>query len=190
MDAAAEAEFREFVTARWHALLRTAYLLTGDHGRAEDLLQTALMRTHRNWRRIERTDAPEVYVRRILVNVSNSWWRRRLSRPYELLTHAPPELAATDAHAAYDLRDELWRAVQVLPPRMRAVLVLRYFEDLPEAETARILGCSVGSVKSQTSRGLDRLRAALSQDPGGGQSGIQPPVRASVPNVPASRSMS
>lgn len=163
MDAKGEAEFREFVTSRWHSLLRTAYLLTGDLGRAEDLVQTALVLAHRHWRRIERTDAPEVYVRRILVTQNASWWRRR--RVTESLTADLPAGAyvseGRDAMAAYDDRDVLWRAVLALPAQMRAVLVLRYFEDLTEADAAAVLGCSVGSVKSQTSRGLARLRAEL-----------------------------
>jgi RNA polymerase sigma-70 factor (sigma-E family) len=150
-------QFREFVRARWQALLRTAYLLTGDHGKAEDLLQTALVRTHRYWSRIQ--DNPEAYVRKVLVNANNSWWRRR--RIAEHITHAVPDRPAADAHTSYETHEELWAAVRRLPPRMRAVLVLRYFEDLPEAEVARVLDCSVGTVKSQTSRGLDRLRAAL-----------------------------
>ncbi|WP_245687251.1 SigE family RNA polymerase sigma factor [Streptacidiphilus griseoplanus] len=172
MDTSAEAEFRDFVRSRWQPLLRTAYLLTGDHGRAEELVQTALLRTHRHWRRIERSDAPEVYVRKVLVNLHNTWWRR--SRRPEQPTDALPERSdpGGDAYATYELRDELWRAVLELPPRMRAVLVLRYFEDLPEAEVAGILDCSLGSVKSQTSRGLERLRAALGgpASPGNGSS--------------------
>ena len=149
--------------ARWHALLRTAYLLTGDQGQAEDLLQNALVRTHRHWTRIRRADAPEAYVRRVLVNLNNSRWRRK--RVSEHVTDTVPEPHAGDTHAAYDLRDELWRAVLTLPPRMRSVLVLRYFEDLPEAEVAQVLNCSLGTVKSQSSRGLDRLRAELDREP-------------------------
>jgi RNA polymerase sigma-70 factor (sigma-E family) len=161
VDADAEAEFRDFVQSRWQPLLRTAYLLTGDHGRAEELLQSALVRAHRHWRRIERADAPEVYVRKVLVNLHNTWWRR--GRRREQPTGAVPEHVGpeVDPYAAYELRDELWRAVLALPPRMRSVLVLRYFEDLPEAEVARVLDCSLGTVKSQTSRGLHRLREAL-----------------------------
>ncbi|GII63378.1 RNA polymerase sigma factor [Sphaerisporangium krabiense] len=156
-----EDEFRDFVTSRWRALQRTAYLLTGDHGRAEDLLQIALVRAHRRWSRIE---DPELYVRRVVINLNVAWWRRR--RVPEQLTDRVPEPGASgDPHAGLDLREELWTAVLRLPPRMRAVLVLRYFEDLPEAEVARVLGCSPGTVKSQTSRGLDRLRDAL-RDPG------------------------
>ncbi|MEZ0066389.1 RNA polymerase sigma-70 factor (sigma-E family) [Streptacidiphilus sp. MAP12-20] len=163
MDPHLETEFRDFVESRWQPLLRTAYLLTGDHGLAEELLQTALVRTHRRWRQIERSDAPEVYVRKVLVNLHRTWWRR--ARRREDPTGTVPERVdltadSHDAYAAYERRDELWRAVLALPPRMRAALVLRYFEDLPEAEVARILDCSLGTVKSQTSRGLDRLRTA------------------------------
>lgn len=159
MDRAGEEEFREFVVARWHSLLRTAVLLTGDRGHGEDLVQQTLVTVHRKWRHIHRTDAPEAYARAVLVNLANSRWRRR--RVAEYLTDAPPPQHAGDDYAAYDRRDELWRALQELPPRMRAAVVLRYFSDLTEAETARALGCSVGSVKSQTSRGISRLRDAL-----------------------------
>ena len=160
MDEPDEDAFRDFVTARWHGLLRTAYLLVGDHGYAEDLVQTALVRTHRRWRRIERRDAPEVYVRQVLVNLASSHWRRRL-RFRESSVAEVPERTVDDQAEATDQRDELWSALRTLPPRMRAVLVLRYFQDLTEAETAAALGCSVGSVKSQASRGLSRLRDRL-----------------------------
>ena len=160
MDAQDEQDFRDFVVGQWHHLLRTAYLLTGDRGDAEDLVQSALVRVHRNWHRIERRDAPAVYARRILVNLNASVWRRRLRLREQPAAQLPdrPDPDATEAHA---LRDELLRACLRLPPRQRAVLVLRYFEDLTEAETAATLGISVGAVKSQTSRGLDRLRAVL-----------------------------
>lgn len=164
MDTASEEEFREFVLARRHRLLKTAFLLTGDHGLAEDLVQVVLVRTHRHWHRIERTDAPEVYARRILVNLSNSWWRRRIRRG-DHPTDRLPDGPVRDAHSAYELHDELWRALAALPQRMRATIVLRYYEDLSEAEIADALGCSTGTVKSQASRGLQRLRAALSADP-------------------------
>ncbi len=160
-----EAAFTAFVAARWNQLLRTAYLLTGDHGKAEDMVQTALMRTHRRWRRIERDDAPEVYVRRVMVNLATAWWRR--NRIQEQVTAELPDRPGPDAHAAFVLHDEIWNAVRTLPARMRAVLVLRYFEDLPEAQVADLLGCSVGTVKSQTHRALARLRAQLSDDDAG-----------------------
>ena len=167
MDATDEAAFREFVVSQWHTLARTAFLLTGDRGDAEDLVQSTLVRVHRHWTRIERTDAPYVYARRVMVNLNTSIWRR--TRIAHHLTAAPPERSGgPDDAATVDLRDELLRACRTLPPRMRAVLVLRYFEDLPEAEVAAALGISTGTVKSQTSKALDRLRAALAADPDGG----------------------
>jgi RNA polymerase sigma-70 factor (sigma-E family) len=162
----AEDRFREFVAERWVALLRTAYLLTGDYGHAEDLVQTALIRVHRHWGKVERAESPEAYVRKIMVTAHTDWWRRFGSRERaERLTPEFDDLSTVDAYASVELRDELWAALQSLPAKMRAALVLRYFEDLGEAETARILDCSVGTVKSQTSRGLQRLQKALSKPP-------------------------
>jgi RNA polymerase sigma-70 factor (sigma-E family) len=159
--------FHQFVTTRSSALLRTAYLLTGDHARAEDLLQSALIRAHRHWRRVCKQGEPEAYIRKIMVNLNADWWRRRSS--FERLVDTIPEQesrqVAPDAFAAYELRDELWDALRALPPKMRAALVLRYFEDLTEAQTAHLLGCSIGTVKSQCSRGLARLRAVYGLGP-------------------------
>ena len=143
--------FEEFVAARSAALLRTAYLLTRDHGLAEDLLQTALTKAYLAWSRIE--TSPEAYVRRIMVTTFSSWWRRKWRG--ETPTDDLPE------HAVVEGRDhpgDLWDAIGRLPHRMRAVLVLRYFEDLTEAQTAELLGVSVGTVKSQTSKALAKLR--------------------------------
>ncbi len=148
--------FPEFVAVRYADLLRTAYLLTGTRESAEDLVQTALLSTMRRWPTIL---DPMAYVRRAMVNHRTSVWRRIGSREY--LTSAPPDRAVPDATAGQAERDELLAALGRLPVRMRAVLVLRYWEDLSEVETARILGCSVGSVKSQASRGLTRLREVL-----------------------------
>lgn len=156
-------EFRLFVVARSRALLRTAYLLTGDMGAAEDLLQTALLKTYRHWPRVTRRDAPDAFVRRVMVTTYASWWRRG-----RVLEHSvavlPAQLSPVDASSG-DARDEMWQLLAGLPTRMRAVLVLRYWEDLSEVETARILGCSTGTVKSQASRGLARLRAQLGPTP-------------------------
>ena len=158
----AAAAFDGFVAARSRSLLRTAYLLTHDHALAEDLVQTALAKAWFSWRRIQ--GEPEPYVRRILVNTYASWWRRRWNG--EQPTETLPERAAPDAVGGADPTD-LWAAMDRLPRRMRAVVVLRYFEDLTEAQTADLLGCSVGTVKSQASKALAKLRIdpALSDDP-------------------------
>lgn len=153
-----EESFEEFVRGRSPALLRTAYLLTGDWGHAEDLLQVVLTATYRHWRRVS-ADAPEAYVRRALVNQHISRWRRRrfTERPLE---SAPPPLAK-DEMAGVDHHDELWRALRNVSPTQRAVLVLRYYEGLSEAEIAAALACSPGSVKAHASRGLATLRLTL-----------------------------
>jgi RNA polymerase sigma-70 factor (sigma-E family) len=151
-------DFREFVAARSPALLRTAYLLTGDRGHAEDLLQSALAKVYRHWRRVTATGSPEAYVRKVMVNERHGWWRRdRLP----LVLGPVPDRPGPDEAAGVDDRDVLWRAVLAMPPRTRAVLVLRYWEDLSEADTAEVLGCSVGTVKSQASRGLRKLHDLL-----------------------------
>ncbi|SCE79766.1 RNA polymerase sigma-70 factor, sigma-E family [Micromonospora viridifaciens] len=147
--------FDDFVVTRSPRLLRTAFLLTRDWASAEDLLQTALARAWEAWRRID--GDPEPYVRRIIVNAYASSWRRRWRG--ELPTADLPETAVeADPHAGLDDRDGLWRALGRLPRRQRAVLVLRYFEDLSEVEIAEVLGCSVGTVKSQASRAVAKLR--------------------------------
>jgi RNA polymerase sigma-70 factor (sigma-E family) len=155
--------FREFVRTQWGPLTRTAYLLTGDRSYAEDLVQTALEKTHRKWRRVSRMDAPVAYVRRAMVNTAISWRRRRSFGE----TPRPPEdrVAAGDPYRQVDERQQLLAALRGLPPKMRAALVLRYFEDLAEADVAAAMGCSVGTVKSQVSRGLRRLRDEM--DPTG-----------------------
>lgn len=188
-DTAAE-QFRLFVAARSSALLRTAYLLTGDYGRAEDLLQTALIRAHRHWRRVQKLGEPEAYVRRILINLNTDWWRRRSSFEQVVgeIRDEKPHHPATDAFAAYELRDELWEALRTLPPKMRAALVLRYFEDLTEAQTAHLLGCSIGTVKSQCSRGLERLRAVYGQAPRPTPDASEPEHRGDIPRTSLRRS--
>lgn len=159
-------DFDDFVAARSSRLLRTAYLLTHDHGLAEDLLQTALTKAWFAWSRIQ--GDPEPYVRRILVNTYASWWRRKRhgERPTEQLPEDGYDDATTGAATGHDL----WQAMARLPRRMRAVVVLRYFEDLTEAQAAQVLGCSVGTVKSQTSKALAKLRIdpSLADDPEGG----------------------
>ncbi|MCO8276598.1 SigE family RNA polymerase sigma factor [Actinoplanes sp. TRM 88003] len=154
--------FRAFVEQQWGPLVRVAYLLTGDRGHAEDLVQAALEKTHRKWGRVSRMDAPVAYVRKAMVNTATSWRRRRRVSEVPLLVTDSP---AVDAYGSIEQRQQVVAALRTLPPRMRAVLVLRYFADLGEAEVADLLGCSVGTVKSQASRGLDRLRAHLDPVP-------------------------
>ena len=158
MDPQAEEDFRSYVVARSPALLRTAYLLTGHRADAEDLLQTTLAKAYLAWDRIRERDAVDGYVRRVLVNTHTSFWRRRKvdERPTDVL----PERAGRDDTADSDLHDALWTALAGLPKRQRAAVVLRYYEDLSEAATAEVLGVSVGTVKSTTSRALSRLRAS------------------------------
>jgi RNA polymerase sigma-70 factor (sigma-E family) len=143
--------FDEFVQARAGALGRTAYLLTGDHHLAEDLLQTALMQAARHWERI--ATSPEAYVRRTLYHQNISWWRRRRLRETRLGDHDAPSMSADP-----DLRLTLEQALARLTAKQRTTLVLRYFEDLTEAQAAAVLGVSVGTVKSTTRQALDRLR--------------------------------
>lgn len=159
-DPHAREGFEVFVTTRSGALLRTAYLLTQDNHLAEDLLQTALAKAWRSWSRVDISH--EAYVRKILMNTYATWWRRRWNgeHPTDKMPEPGHEAApgrgdhGEHRGTAYDLRTALAR----LPKRQRAVIVLRFFEDLTEAETARLLECSVGTVKSQTSKALAKLR--------------------------------
>lgn len=179
-----EEEFREFVTARSAALLRTAYLLTGDWGIAEDLLQTALTKTYLAWKRLGEIGAVEPYTRRVLVNTATSWWRRRWwgERPTEHL----PERAGADQHQEALERDVMWRHLRALPPRQRAVLVLRYYEDLSEAQIAELMDISPGTVKSQAARALATLRARLERERSRPETAparpVPPPPRAPAPS--------
>jgi len=160
-----EVSFEDFVRARSDSLLRTALLLTGQRrAEAEDLLQLALERAYRHWPKICGSEGPERYVRRILASASTDRWRRLARRP----EHAMPAgggPVVPDRTGEIADRDYLLRALAALPPRQRAVLVLRYFDDLSEVETADMLGCSLGTVKSQAARGLARLRAAAGPVP-------------------------
>ncbi|MGO4359190.1 SigE family RNA polymerase sigma factor [Terrabacter sp. 2TAF16] len=150
--------FDDFVATRSTRLLRTAYLLTHDRALAEDLVQTSLAKAWFAWARID--GQPDAYVRRVMVNTYSSWWRRRWNG--EQATADLPERAAAAGHRPEDVRvddrTDLWRALARLPRRQRAVVVLRFYEDLSEIETAEILQCSVGTVKSQASRALAKLR--------------------------------
>ncbi|HVU73875.1 MAG TPA: SigE family RNA polymerase sigma factor [Mycobacteriales bacterium] len=160
MDRADELRFEAFVHASAPLLLRTAFLLTGDRGHAEDLLQQALERTARKWNRLD--GAPEAYARVVIVNLARDRWRRRKARVSE-----SPVAEVSDAADAHDhadhvaTRDALITALRLLPRRQRAVVVLRYFDQLTEAETAQALSITVGTVKSTSSRALSRLRELL-----------------------------
>jgi RNA polymerase sigma-70 factor (sigma-E family) len=168
--------FETFVTVAGGRLLRTAYLLTRDHALAEDLLQTALLRSWSAWPRLD--GAPEAYVRRVLVNTYASWWRRKWTGEHP--TGDLPDGAGHDPIEGEAERRDVWDALGRLPRRQRAVVVLRYYEGLTEAETADVLGCSVGTVKSQASRALAKLRV----DPGLG------PAERTTERSPAQRATS
>jgi RNA polymerase sigma-70 factor (sigma-E family) len=150
--------FRDFVAARSSALLRTAWLLTGDWFLAQDLVQDALTRTWARWDRVRRQDAPDAYVRKVMLSTYLSWRRRRWNG--EVAAASPPERPApSDDFAAADLRQTLQAALSGLAARQRAVVVLRCFDDLTETQAADALGCTVGTVKSQSAKALARLRA-------------------------------
>jgi len=160
-------EFERFVDGCARGLLSTGYLIVWDQAEAEDLVQETLLRVARRWPRVRKMDQPAAYARRILVNLAIDDAKRRVRRRREL---QPADGARLEAHleqaspvtfGAIDARAEMLGALALLPPRQRAVLVLRYFEDLSEAQTAQTLGCSLGTVKSTASRGLARLREAL-----------------------------
>ncbi|WP_395297857.1 SigE family RNA polymerase sigma factor [Kitasatospora hibisci] len=155
----ANTDFEEFVAARSPRLLRMAWLLTGDAHLAEDLLQTALAKVWPKWDKIA-IDRPEAYVRRVLVNSHVSWWRRRWhgELPHGELPEPPTQ---ADPFEDVVVGQVLAAAVRALPPRQRAVVVLRFFEDLSVEETAEALGCSTGTVKSNTHRALNALRGKL-----------------------------
>ncbi|MCU1601629.1 MAG: polymerase, sigma-24 subunit, subfamily protein [Frankiales bacterium] len=155
------AGFREFVVGGAPRHLRTAYLLTGNPADAEDLLQTALTKLMRVWDRVAAQGSPDAYLRTVIVNTHASRWQRKWRG--EVATEVLPE-SGHDPYPVSDDRDQLRRALLTLTKGERAVVVLRHVEDLPEAEVARVLGCSPGTVKSQSSRGLAKLRAALSPE--------------------------
>jgi RNA polymerase sigma-70 factor (sigma-E family) len=158
-DVRDEAGFGAFVQAGSRRHLRTAYLLTGNAADAEDLLQTALARLAGVWDRVAQAGDVDAYLRRVIVNSHVSRGRRLWHR--ERPTEAPPDLPGRDPYVTLDERDRLRRALARLSPGERRAVVLRHVEDLPEAEVARLLGCSVGTVKSQSARGLAKLRLVL-----------------------------
>lgn len=159
-------DFEQFVAGSVESLLRTAHLITWDAGEAEDLVQECLVRVARRWSRVRRMEAPVAYARRVLINLAVDGAERRTRRRREL-DAAPTvfDAPAEDVLAGLHTRDELLDALAQLTARQRAVLVLRYVNDLTEAQVAEVLGCSPGTVKSNTSRGLARLREVLSPIP-------------------------
>lgn len=155
-----DAQFSEMVHASWPSLYRTAYLLLGDAAEAEDLVQTALTKTYASWSKVRSLDAAPGYARTVLLNTATSWFRRkswRNERPTEVL----PE---SGTHPDEALRPTVLDALARLAPGQRAVVVLRFYEDLSVAQTAAALGVSHGTVKSQTSHALERLRGLLGED--------------------------
>jgi RNA polymerase sigma-70 factor (sigma-E family) len=151
-----DTEFTEFMHGRWPQLVRLGYGLTGDRQLGEDLAQTALARAYASWPRVRRASDPDAYVRKIMVNANHGRFRKH--RVPERLTDRPPDTALADPVS--DDRSTLIAALMTLPYGQRAVVVLRYWMDMTESETAAALGCSVGNVKSQASRALAKLRTA------------------------------
>jgi RNA polymerase sigma-70 factor (sigma-E family) len=156
------ADFETFVAASTDSLMRTAYLIVWDLPDAEDLVQETLLKVAGRWHRVRRMEHPLAYARRILVNLAFGDAGRRTRRRRELTGDVLPDRHDdADGSHAFDTHDELLRALAVLPPRQRTTIVLRYFLDLPEAEVAAAMKCSLGTVKSTAARGLARLEQAL-----------------------------
>jgi RNA polymerase sigma-70 factor (sigma-E family) len=156
-----EERFTDFVRAQSASLFRTAYLMTGDYQRAEDLLQTTLVRVYQRWPRIDAMERPAAYARKILVNQSVSWWRRRSSNESTLTPRDEPSWQGRVDEVAE--HERAWQAVLTLPPRQRAVMVLRYYEDLSEADIAAALNMAPGTVKSHGHAASRRLAQLLSE---------------------------
>lgn len=153
-------DFADYVTVRSAALCRFAYLLTGDSHLAEDLVQEALLRAHRRWASITHDAGPEPYLRKVILRQFLSWRRRRVST--EIVLAEPPEPAPPDVLAERVVQsDEMWTALAGLTRAQRAVLVLRYYEDIPDPEIARLLGCSQSTVRAHSFQALKRLRAVF-----------------------------
>lgn len=154
--------FTAYVRDRGKQHLRIAVLLTGDWHAAEDLVQASLVKLYRAWPKLRLDGDPDAYLRRVMVNTHRSWWRARWRR--EMPTGEVPETVIADFADGQALAAQVRQALQALPGRQRAVVVLRYCADLPEAEVADLLGCSVGTVKTHTHRGLRALRENLEED--------------------------
>lgn len=156
-------QFTAYVAVSSSSLQRFAFLLTGDPVSAQDLVQAALMQLLAHWSDVRDRASLDAYVPKIMINHHRAWWRRRSSS--ELITDRPVMPSVPDATWQVDARQDLLTHLRKLPARQRAAVVLRYYEDMPEAEVAAILGCSIGTVKSQTSRALSHLRTHLGQGP-------------------------
>lgn len=154
-----DAEYTEFVHASWPALYRTAYLMLGDRGLAEDLVQTALTKTYASWGKVRDLGAARAYARTTMVNTAASWFRKKGWHNEQPTDHLREQTYDQDP----TVRPALMEALAQLPPRQRAVVVLRFYDDLSIAETARALGCAEGTVKSQTSDALAALRTLLGE---------------------------
>lgn len=159
-----DTDFDAYVAARQARHLRTAFLLTGDRHLAEDLVQNAYAKLYLAWHRVGRIENLDGYVRRMIVNEHTSWWRRAWWRN-EVVVDGIPEQRHPDDDSVADVaqRDALWSIVLGLPPRQRAAVVLRFYEDLSVQQTAEVLGCTEGTVKSQTSKGIAAMRQALQE---------------------------
>ena len=163
MRAQDEAEYAEVVAALSARLFHTAYAVCRDRAVAEDAVQSALTTAYLSWRRVRAADSPEAYLRRMVLNQLFSWRRRAAWRNEEPRAEVP-DRAGTSHEDQVVAHDEVWRALSALPPRQRAVVVLRYYEDLTEAQIAEALGIRPGTVKSQTSAAMAHLRRALPDD--------------------------
>lgn len=159
--------YDEFARSRLGPLLRYAVMLTGDPHLAEDLVQETLVRVQLKWRRVSRADVPDIYVRRMLTNAFLDWRRGRWARHVVLDNHSDERRhgAVADHADATGERDEMWQLLGTLPKRQRAALVLRYYEDMADAQVAEVLGCAVGTVRAHISRALATLRDQLSTAP-------------------------
>jgi RNA polymerase sigma-70 factor (sigma-E family) len=156
-----EDRFADFVRVHSATLFRTAYLMTGDYQRAEDLLQTTLVRVYQRWPKVDAMERPVAYARKILVNQAVSWWRKRSSHEAPLMPRDEPSWGDRVDEVAE--HERVWRAVLSLPPRQRAVTVLRYYEDLSEADIAETLAMAPGTVKSHAHAAARRLAVLLAE---------------------------
>jgi len=151
--------FDSYVVNRGPALIRFGYLLTGDRHLAEDLVQDVLARVHRRWSRIERMHQPDTYLRKAVLNQYLSWRRRRSSTERAIADPPDRPVAGADHAHLHAERDALWESINALPRQQRAVLVLRFYEDLADEQIAELIGCSPATVRSHVSRALAQLRA-------------------------------